>query len=232
MPEAARPEHFERRLAFLLEHVDAGQRVLDLGCGTGGLLFRLAAALPGATCVGVDISPANIAAADAARRTRDDASRLSFQTVDYLNWRTEPFDVIAIDGVLHLIPCDTEALVAKLARDLKPGGVMVNAMPYACAYNSGFTIVRKALRATRTSLTDAAILRFGRMLHGEMKDDMLRERVHYMYLPPQRVMDARLAASLAAHGLRVAGTRPMPSTSLAQLKHSVTILRKDDKEIE
>ncbi len=49
-----------RMAAIVLEQVpngDAPLRVLDLGCGTGGLIFRLAAALPRATCVGIDISP-------------------------------------------------------------------------------------------------------------------------------------------------------------------------------
>lgn len=219
-----------RMAEMVLEQVPdrrAAIRVLDLGCGTGALLFRLAAALPHATCVGIDISPANIAAAEAARRQRSDAAQLSFQTVDYLTWTTEPFDLIAIDGVLHLIPCDTGALVAKLARDVKPGGVIVNVMPHTCAYNEAFTILRKILRATRTPITDAAILRVGRALHGEMSDDLLRERIHYMYLPPQRLMSGGLEREMARRGLRLVDRRAMRSSSLAQLKHQLTILRKD-----
>ena len=38
---------------------DKGVRVLDVGCGTGSLLFRLADALPAASLVGIDVSPAN-----------------------------------------------------------------------------------------------------------------------------------------------------------------------------
>jgi trans-aconitate methyltransferase len=202
-------------------------RVLDLGCGTGALLFRLAAALPHATCVGIDISPANIAAAEAARQQQPQSGRLSFQAADYLDWRTEPFDLIVIDGVLHLIPCDTDALVAKLAHDLKPHGILVNVMPYTCAYNEAFAILRKILRATRTRLTDAAILRVGRLLHGEMRDELLRERIHYMYLPPQRMMSHTLAGQMERRGLRLVDRRPLRSSSLAQLKHQLTILRKD-----
>jgi SAM-dependent methyltransferase len=219
-----------RMAAMVLEQVPdraAPMRVLDLGCGTGALLFRLAAALPDATCVGIDISPANIAVAEAARRQQPQSDRLSFQAADYLGWQAEPFDLIAIDGVLHLIPCDTDALVAKLARDVKPGGTIVNVMPHTCAYNEAFAIVRKILRATRTPLTDAAILRVGRLLHGEMSDDLLRERIHYMYLPPQRLMSRSLTARMETRGLRLVDRRPLRSSSLAQLKHQLTILRKD-----
>jgi len=67
------------------------------------------------------------------------------------------------------------------------------------------------------------------MLHGrEMTTDDLRERVPYMYIPPARTMTAELRDRLAPSvGLRPVGTRPMRSTSLSQLKHNVTIFRKD-----
>src|SRR4051812_29874367 len=38
-----------------------GCRVLELGCATGGNLLPMAAALPGATFVGIDLSPGQIA---------------------------------------------------------------------------------------------------------------------------------------------------------------------------
>lgn len=215
--------------ALVLEYAPADRaiRVLDLGCGTGGLTFRLAAALPQAVCVGIDISSANVAAAEAARRTHVDATRVSFETADYLAWSAAPFDVIAADGVFHLIPADTGGLVAKLASDVKPGGLLITAMPYACAYNTVFAAVRKTLRAVRTSAVDSLILAAGRVLHPEMDQDRLRERVHYMYMPPQRVMGPPLARAFAASGLRIVGRRPLASTSLAQLRHSLTVLRRD-----
>src|SRR4030088_1219172 len=58
-------ERSERMGDIVLAHVprDRAIRLLDLGCGTGSLLFRLAEALPAAALSGVDISPANIRAA-------------------------------------------------------------------------------------------------------------------------------------------------------------------------
>src|SRR5262245_18616844 len=109
------PEERAARMAELvLRHAPAGPiRLLDLGCGTGRLLFRLSSALPSATCVGIDISLANIGVAEAARRLCPERDRLAFEVVDYLKWKTPPMDLIATDSVLNLIDGDTDSLVAK-----------------------------------------------------------------------------------------------------------------------
>jgi trans-aconitate methyltransferase len=225
---SAPDERAERMTEIVLRHAPKGViRVLDLGCGTGGMLFRLAAALDEATCVGLDISAANIAAAETARPHVRGGDRVTLERADYREFAVPPADIIAIDGVLHLIPGDTPSLVAKLAHDLKPGGIIVNSMPYACVYNSLFAVARRTLRAVRSTASDAVILSIGRLLHPEMSDALLRERVHYMYLPPQRVMDRRLEEICAGHGLSPVATYPMKSTSLAQLRHSVTVWRKN-----
>ena len=205
----------------------AAAAVLDLGCGTGRLARAVAAAYPRASVLGVDISAGNI---DLAKReTALDGSPAIFERADYLSFGGGPFDVIVSDGVLHLIPADTRALFAKVSRDLRPGGVFVCCMPYDCAYNRTFAIVRRAMRACRGPWLDAAILGFARVLHGRrMTTDALRERVPYMYLPPLRTMTAELRDCLAPSvGLRPVGTQPMASTSLSQLRHNVTIFRKD-----
>src|SRR4029077_4968186 len=100
-----------------LAHVprDRAIRLLDLGCGTGSLLFRLAEALPAAALSGVDISAANIRAARARQAGQPAAGLMRFGAADYLDYLDEPFDAIVTDGVLHLIPGDTATLVRKLA---------------------------------------------------------------------------------------------------------------------
>jgi SAM-dependent methyltransferase len=225
---SAPPERSRRMRDVALRYVaaDRAVRILDLGCGTGALTDELARALPLARITGLDISPANIAAA--ARRPVDHA-RVRFELADYLAFEAEPYDLIVTDGVLHLIPGDTATLVRKLARDLAPSGVLVCAMPYACAYNAGFAVVRRGLRALRSAALDRAILAIGRALHGaRMNDEALRERVHYMYMPPHRVEDRELTERIApSAGLRVVARHAMPSTSAAQLKHRVTVYRKE-----
>lgn len=199
-------------------------RVLDLGCGTGSLVERLASALPDVILVGIDVSPANI---DAARRSAPNP-RVRFEVVDYLQFSMEPFDVIVSDGVLHLVRGDTDALVAKLARDVRPGGILVCDMPYACAYNTVFAFVRRLLRSIRTPQLDRAILLVGRLFHGrDMNVEALQERVAYMYIPPERVMDARLLDAFSAAGFRRRADHDAQHTSLSQLRHRVTVFVRD-----
>jgi len=198
-------------------------RVLDIGCGTGSLLFRLAEAIPSAALVGIDVSGANV---DAARRGGAGPvnARVEFVAADYLDYRAEPFDVIVADGVLHLVAADTTVLVRKLAGDIRAGGVFVCSMPFDCAYNRAFAALRRGLRKLRSPWLDARILQAGRVLHGRSMDEAgLRERVPYLYIPPERMMNDALADCFAAAGLDRAADYPMASTSLSQLKHRVTI---------
>lgn len=203
---------------------DRAIRLLDVGCGTGSLVFRLVEALPEAALVGIDVSAANI---DAAKRTQADrrsAARVQFEVSDYLDYRAEPFDVIVIDGVLHLIPGETSALIRKLATDLRPGGVLVCNMAFDCGYNRIFALIRRVLRRLRSPWLDRMIFQAGRLLHGrEMDEESLRERVGYMYIPPERMMSEQLADCFASAGLHRTGEHAMNSTSLSQLKHRVTI---------
>jgi len=216
----------DRMRDIVLGHVprDRAIRVLDIGCGTGSLLFRLADMLPSAVLVGIDISRANVQAANQHRAARPSTARLQFEAADYLEYRAEPFDAIVTDGVLHLMPGDTTALVRKLAGDLRDGGVLVCNMPFDCAYNTMFAVVRRVLRAVRFPWLDRRILQIARLVHrGDMDDDSLRERVDYMYIPPERMMGEQLARSFAAAGLHRTTEYPINSASPSQLKHGVTI---------
>jgi SAM-dependent methyltransferase len=221
-----------RMCAIVAQHVPAGRAIqlLDVGCGTGSLVFLLAGALPAATLTGLDVSAPNIRAANAQRSALDAASadRIHFEQADYLARPALPVDVVTSDGVLHLIPGDTRALFAKLAADLRSGGVLVVCMPYDCAYNYAFAMLRRALRLVRSNALDALILKVGRVLHGrQMSDEGLRERVPYMYIAPQRLAGRSLRETIApAAGLRFVTRYPMLSTSLSQLKHEVLVFQK------
>ena len=209
---------------------DKAVAVLDLGCGTGSLVFLLADALPEARVIGIDVSAANIAEAERSRVMLDPvkAGRIVFEQVDYLRRAATPVDVLVSDGVLHLIPGDTRVLVARLAADVKAGGVLVIGMPYDCAYNYAFAMLRRVLRLVRSRALDALILGIGRLLHGsEMGDGGLRERIPYMYIPPQRLAGRSFREVIApGAGLRLVQRYDMPSVSLSQLKHEVLVFKK------
>src|SRR4051794_40038377 len=95
----------------------AGERVLDLGCGTGHLTARIAEA--GAAVVGIDSSPEMIAE---ARRLFPD---IRFEVADARNFAfDEPFDAVFSNAVLHWVKPPEEA-AACVRRALKPGGRFV-----------------------------------------------------------------------------------------------------------
>ena len=180
--------------------------------------------------IGIDVSAANISEAERRRVVLDPvkAGRIVFEQVDYLRRAATPVDVLVSDGVLHLIPGDTRALVDKLAADLKPGGVLVICTPYDCAYHYAFAMLRRVLRLVRSRALDALILGIGRLLHGsEMGDEGLRERIPYMYIPPQRLAGSSLREVIAPlAGLRLVSRYDMPSVSLSQLKHEVLVFKR------
>jgi ubiquinone/menaquinone biosynthesis C-methylase UbiE len=96
-------------------------RVLDAGCGTGEFSSRLAALMPQAQLIGVDILEQPLVIA----RTRHAqfAPRLSFQqgSLFELKFAADSFDLVACRHVLQSIP-HADRAIAELARVTKPGG--------------------------------------------------------------------------------------------------------------
>jgi trans-aconitate methyltransferase len=91
-----------------------GERILDLGCGTGDLLQRIATA--GAEVLGLDRSEAMIAQ---ARRKHP---RLRFEVGDATDYRApEPFDAVFSNAALHWMR-DAPQVVEAIWRWLRPGG--------------------------------------------------------------------------------------------------------------
>lgn len=95
----------------------AGEQVLDLGCGTGKLLDELAA--KGAVVKGMDAS------ASMVERARAAYPAYELQVGDARDFRFEmPFDLVFSNATLHWIP-EAGAVANCVARALRPGGRFV-----------------------------------------------------------------------------------------------------------
>ena len=78
--------------------LDAPARVVDLGCGPGNSTAVLAARWPRAEVVGVDNSPAMLAAARSAHPA------VRWIDADISEWRAvRPFDVVFSNAALHWV---------------------------------------------------------------------------------------------------------------------------------
>ena len=113
----------DRTADLALTCMPAPSRILDVGCGTGYLLGRLAARAPQAEALdGIDAAPAMIEVARGA--AADD--RLSFVagTAERLPWPAGSFDlVVSTTSFDHW--ADQQAGLAQCARVLAPGGCLV-----------------------------------------------------------------------------------------------------------
>lgn len=118
------------RLVDLLR-LPTDSRVVDIGCGKGEFLIRLAEAY-GARCVGVDLSPHFIAAARERVRARAQGENVTLVEVDGAEFRAEePHSVqvascIGASWVFGGYPGTLEALVSMV----EPGGWVVAGEPY------------------------------------------------------------------------------------------------------
>jgi SAM-dependent methyltransferase len=113
----------EAREWFRLLRLGVDSRVLEIGCGSGGITRRLAAET-GASAVGVDLNSHGIEAASAAALREGVSSRVSFQVVDAgtrLPFADASFDAIFCNDAINHLPGRAELFV-DWYRLLEPGG--------------------------------------------------------------------------------------------------------------
>jgi len=200
-------------------------RFLDLGCGTGENVFKLAEHYPDSKFIGVDISTVNIKQAQATISINN--QRISFQSCDYLKLDSGLFDVIYAESVLHLIPASDECLYEKISNDVRHKGTLIVTMPYDCYYNRFLILLRKLGKKIRHRYIDKLILFVAKLVYPSIDEKILIDRIPYMYIVPYRMDSEVLRKKLEKqYHLKVIQSISCKSPSIAKLKHKLLVFRK------
>jgi SAM-dependent methyltransferase len=114
-------------VARVLEGVDLrGRRVLDIGCGLGGVDVLLVREHQAASVVGIDLEPELVRLARQRFAAAGLAGRIEAQVVEPgpFGFADASFDVVFSKDSLVQIP-DKRAIFAEVLRVLRPGGLLV-----------------------------------------------------------------------------------------------------------
>lgn len=118
-------QEYKRELICRKLGLQAGERVLDVGCGWGS--FSVQAAKHGAKVTGITVSPPQ---AERARRRAEEAGVADLVDIRVMDWRElagEKFDAIASIGMVeHVGSVRIDAYARLLASLLGPGGRLLN----------------------------------------------------------------------------------------------------------
>jgi 2-polyprenyl-6-hydroxyphenyl methylase/3-demethylubiquinone-9 3-methyltransferase len=99
------------------------QQILEVGCGEGAVLERLATLYPQARLIGIDITPR------VGRMFHGDRQRVTFhqETIEkFAADQPGKFDLAVVCDVLHHVPWDAHSgFVRALVRALRPGGLLI-----------------------------------------------------------------------------------------------------------
>ena len=116
-------EAYKMKLEMTREHLAPNFRVLEFGCGTGGTAIKHASYVQ--SIHGVDISDKMLDFARQQAREKG-VENATFQCSDIADFDAPKGSYEAVLGmsILHLVR-DREAMIAKVHKLLKPGGVFI-----------------------------------------------------------------------------------------------------------
>jgi SAM-dependent methyltransferase len=141
--------------------IGEGMRVLDVGCGPGGLTGELAARVGAANVAAIDPAPQYVSAC----AERHPGADVREGAAEALPWADESFDA-ALSCLVIAFMSDADAGVREMARVTKPGGRVG-----VCMWDvdtGGMTMLRMFWQAMRAAKPDA---RSERGLPGTMEGD-------------------------------------------------------------
>lgn len=131
------------------EKIKEGDKVLDAGCGTGGLLLKMTKEYD---AQGIDISP------EALKYCKAREVKAQTGSLEKLPFKSESFEAItSIDVIYHKYIKDDTKAVSELARVLKPGGLLILRVPaFNFLKNEHDRVVMTNKRYTGKELKDLA----------------------------------------------------------------------------
>jgi SAM-dependent methyltransferase len=113
-------------------------RLLEIGCGMGTDLLQFARG--GAHCTGIDLTPRSVEITRHRFKLYGAEGNFMISDGEHLPFRSESFDVVYSNGVLHHTP-DTAGAIREVHRVLRPGGVAKIMLYHRNSLNYWFEIV-------------------------------------------------------------------------------------------
>lgn len=143
-------------LCLLSRHLPGREAVLlDAGCGTGGMLRRLAQARPSWMLFGLDAAPDAL-----SRAMRSPSARLIAGDVNHIPFADASFDaIVSVDVLCHRAVAPDQTL-AEFRRCLAPGGILLLNLPaydwMKSAHDERVHNVRRFSRGDAQALIESA----------------------------------------------------------------------------
>lgn len=223
-------DHMDRVAALTdrcLQAQGAPVRVVDVGCGTGDLVVKIAERHPSARVLGIDIARANVREAERRIAAAGIEGRVTVLCGDYLTTPLETADVLIAYSTLQYIPCATRDLCAKLALDVRPGGLLVLGLPVDGWRNRLWDAGRRVLRAVRPPIIPHLTWALARIVSPRMAPELVAQRVPYLYVRTYRFAGSELDEELRAHGFTHLRDEPDPPTRWTRMTHTTSIYRNE-----
>jgi len=180
----------DTEMEFLLGKVTAGERVLDMGCGTGR--FTVPLAQRGAQVTGLDLSEAMLAVASSKLDERGLRADMRQGDMACLPFSDGSFDTVtSMLALMHIPLKDRPAVFCEVSRVLKPGGRML-----LCVKNSVFERLFKGDRFASVDVTD---VEDKKLIFTELSDGGEYDAPWYSFAPDDLVALFARAGMTVSH---------------------------------
>lgn len=131
-------ESYQRKLSETQSFLDPTMRLLEFGCGTGATAVHHSPHVLHIDAIDISENMLDIGR-EKARNAGIENISFTRATLSEFNAGSASMDVVLGLNVIHLLP-DRQAILAEVARILKPGGIFVSST--ACLGNSYFRFIK------------------------------------------------------------------------------------------